>query len=154
MERTVHPRHGGFGAYGAHHAVGLHLEVGMAVVEHIIENLGYEAHVEFMAVGVAVCFGVLLESPDAPQRDVGEVYALYAVVEAPCLHEVYESLAGGGHYRFIVLAVVDGDCIAGERHEGVAGENLSPGIAREEEHSVLIFQIELFGGVFKAVEEA
>ena len=52
-----------------------------------------------------------------------------------------------------VVAVVDGQGEAGERHESVAGEDNAPGVARDDIHIVAVLEVELFGGVLEAVEE-
>ena len=49
--------------------------------------------------------------------------------------------------------MVDGQRQAGKRHEGIAGEDDAPGIAREDVHPVAVLEVELLGGVLEAVEE-
>ena len=69
-------------------------------------------------------------------------------------HIVHQGLTGGAHYFLEVLAVVDGDCVAGKRHEGIPCKDFSPGIAREHILLVSLLEVELLGGVLEAVEEA
>ena len=49
--------------------------------------------------------------------------------------------------------MVYGKCQAGQRHECIARQNNSPRITRDDIHIVAAAQIELLGGILKAVEK-
>ena len=125
----------------------------MATVNHIVNDAGHQVGVQSASVFNAFHLGILLNCPYCPQRNVGEVNTTDATAQIACLHIVKQLFRSSCHDAFKVGFVVDCEGWARQWHESVAGKHYTPGITRNDEVSVFIFEVALFCRIFQAVVE-
>ena len=154
LDRGREPGDRFVGAVGAHQAVRVEAQIGDAALAHAFHQILHRVEIAGGAPGAVGVAAVLLYRPDGPEGNVRQVNLLDDAVGGAGFDVAAQGVYGRLENRVVVLLMVDGQRAAGQRYQFVAAADVIPGIARHDVHAVLVLEIELFGGVLEAVEEA
>ena len=150
----VHPCHSFVVAVGINQTVFLQKKVGMSALDDIVNNVGYEFAIAFVALFLASILDILLDSPDGPQGNVRLLNLIDLYRQGLVLHELTQSLLGSLHDQLEVVALANGQRQAWHSNKGIACASLEPGIAGQQIAVVIGFAVvELVSGRYQAVVE-